>query len=41
LVERLGHRVILFEGGYDNIKITTQEDMLFAEQILLGRGKNL
>lgn len=43
LVERLGIPVKLVEGGYNNIKITTPEDLDFAEWIrkkkhLLGEG---
>jgi 2-C-methyl-D-erythritol 4-phosphate cytidylyltransferase len=34
LVERLGVRVRIVEGSYDNIKITTQEDLDLAELIL-------
>lgn len=34
VVERYGKRVYLYEGSYENIKITTKEDMLTAEQIL-------
>lgn len=37
LVERLGHKLKLVMGGYDNIKITTREDLLIAEGILAGR----
>lgn len=37
LVERLGVPVAVIRGSYDNIKITTQEDLLFAEAILRGR----
>ncbi len=37
LVERLGVPVSVIMGSYDNIKITTQEDLLFAEAILKGR----
>jgi 2-C-methyl-D-erythritol 4-phosphate cytidylyltransferase len=37
LVERLGVPVSVIMGSYDNIKITTQEDMLFAEAILKRR----
>jgi 2-C-methyl-D-erythritol 4-phosphate cytidylyltransferase len=33
LVERLGHPVTLIEGNYANIKITTPEDLAFAEAI--------
>lgn len=38
LVERLGHKVLLFMGSYDNIKITTQEDIYIGEGIIKGRG---
>lgn len=34
LIERLGHRVKLTMGSYDNIKITTREDLILAEKIL-------
>lgn len=34
LVERLGIEVKVIEGDYDNIKITTKEDLLFAQEIL-------
>lgn len=37
LVERLGYRMKLVMGAYDNIKITTQEDLVFAEGILKAR----
>lgn len=33
LAERLGYKVKLVMGGYDNIKITTQEDLNIAEAI--------
>jgi len=33
LVERLGKKVKLVMGSYENIKITTREDLLFAEAI--------
>lgn len=33
LVERLGEKVKLVMGSYNNIKITTQEDLVFAEAI--------
>ena len=41
LVERLNHRVKLYMGSYDNIKITTPGDLALAEillKILLKRG---
>ena len=34
LLERIGEQVVIIEGNYDNIKITTQEDLYFAEAIL-------
>lgn len=37
LVERLGHDVFIEEGHYDNIKLTTPEDLFFAEAILRKR----
>ena len=36
-VERLGKEVYLTEGSYENIKITTPEDLLLAEAILRKR----
>ncbi|MGE7907913.1 2-C-methyl-D-erythritol 4-phosphate cytidylyltransferase [Peribacillus sp. NPDC094092] len=41
LLERIGEQVVIIEGNYDNIKITTQEDLYFAEAILhkQQRGK--
>ena len=38
LVENIGGRVEIVLGSYENIKITTQEDILFAEMILKKRG---
>ena len=34
LVERIGYNVKMIEGSYNNIKLTTQEDLEFGEQIL-------
>ena len=34
LLERQGQKVVIIEGDYDNIKITTKEDLIFAEVIL-------
>jgi 2-C-methyl-D-erythritol 4-phosphate cytidylyltransferase len=34
LVERLSIPITMVEGDYDNIKLTTQEDLFFAEAIL-------
>lgn len=38
LVEKIGVSVSVTEGNYENIKITTKEDILFAEVILKKRG---
>ena len=38
LVERLGVKVAVAEGSYENIKITTPEDLLLAEKICADRG---
>ncbi|RAN85851.1 2-C-methyl-D-erythritol 4-phosphate cytidylyltransferase, partial [Bacillus sp. SRB_28] len=37
LVERLDHPVTIVEGDYDNIKLTTPEDLYFAEAIMKKR----
>lgn len=34
LAERLGYRVKIIEGSYENIKITTAEDLLIGETII-------
>jgi 2-C-methyl-D-erythritol 4-phosphate cytidylyltransferase len=39
LVERMGVRVKIIMGSYDNIKITTPEDLIVAEAILKNRKK--
>ncbi len=39
LVERAGGTVLMFEGPRDNIKITTPEDVAFAEAVLAQRGE--
>lgn len=39
LVEWLGHPVHVFQGPMENIKITTPEDLVFAESILGKRKK--
>jgi 2-C-methyl-D-erythritol 4-phosphate cytidylyltransferase len=33
MVERLGYKVRLYMGSYDNIKITTPEDLVLAELV--------
>lgn len=35
--ERAGHKIFLLEGRYDNIKITTPEDLIIAEALLRHR----
>lgn len=37
MIEALGHPVHLFMGSYDNIKVTTPEDLHIAEAILRSR----
>jgi 2-C-methyl-D-erythritol 4-phosphate cytidylyltransferase len=37
LVERIGQDVIIVEGNYNNIKLTTPEDLFFAEAIIRKR----
>jgi 2-C-methyl-D-erythritol 4-phosphate cytidylyltransferase len=37
VAERAGYPVSLFEGSYENIKITTHEDLVFAEALLKSR----
>ena len=39
LVESLGYKVKVYPGSYDNIKVTTPEDMALAEAILKSREK--
>ncbi len=38
LVERLGIAVTVAEGSYENIKITTPEDLILAENLCKSRG---
>jgi len=37
MVEKLGHDVKLYMASYENIKITTPEDLALAEIILRNR----
>jgi 2-C-methyl-D-erythritol 4-phosphate cytidylyltransferase len=37
VAERAGHVISLFEGSYENIKITTPEDLIIAEALLNNR----
>ncbi|MCA6073957.1 2-C-methyl-D-erythritol 4-phosphate cytidylyltransferase [Fulvivirga sedimenti] len=39
VAEKLGHKISLFEGSYENIKITTPEDLVVAEALLAERKK--
>ncbi|RDU34884.1 2-C-methyl-D-erythritol 4-phosphate cytidylyltransferase [Neobacillus piezotolerans] len=39
LVERLPHPVAIVQGDYNNIKLTTREDLVFAEAILRQRDR--
>ncbi len=39
MVELLGHEVKLFMGSYENIKVTTPEDIVIAEAILRSRSE--
>ena len=34
VVELLGHKVVVAQGRYENIKVTTPEDLIFAENLL-------
>ena len=40
VVELLGHKVVVALGRYENIKITTPEDLLFAENLLAQQEKD-
>ena len=39
LAERAGYKVKLLEGRYDNIKITTEDDLVYAQYLLQERVK--
>ncbi|HRW99779.1 MAG TPA: 2-C-methyl-D-erythritol 4-phosphate cytidylyltransferase, partial [Cyclobacteriaceae bacterium] len=39
VAEHGGHSISLFEGSYENIKITTAEDLVIAEALLANRNK--
>jgi 2-C-methyl-D-erythritol 4-phosphate cytidylyltransferase len=34
VAERAGNIISLFEGSYENIKITTQEDLIVAKALM-------
>jgi 2-C-methyl-D-erythritol 4-phosphate cytidylyltransferase len=38
VAERAGHTISLFEGSYENLKITTQEDLIIAEALLKAKS---
>ena len=38
VAERAGHIISLFEGSYENIKITTSEDLIVAEALMKQRS---
>jgi 2-C-methyl-D-erythritol 4-phosphate cytidylyltransferase len=40
LVEALGYKVRIYMGSYDNIKVTTSEDVVLAETILRKRNES-
>jgi 2-C-methyl-D-erythritol 4-phosphate cytidylyltransferase len=39
MVEQIGHKVKLYTGSYDNIKITTPDDLAMAEVLLKKYGR--
>ena len=41
MVESLGHTVKMFLGSYENLKVTTPEDLAVAEVFLRARDKVL
>ncbi|EQA4762137.1 2-C-methyl-D-erythritol 4-phosphate cytidylyltransferase [Staphylococcus pseudintermedius] len=40
LIEAYGQRIYMVEGDYDNIKLTTEEDLTYAEAILEKRSRH-
>jgi len=40
LAEHFGAKVKVIEGSYSNIKITTEEDLLFVQMLTLDKGYN-
>ena len=38
-LERMGARPVITEGSFENIKITTPADLLYAQAILEGRSQ--
>ena len=41
LVEKIGHPIKMIMGSYDNIKITTPEDLIIAESLLKDKDVKL
>lgn len=41
LVEKIGHKVTMIQGSYENIKITTPEDLFIGEAILKKRQSKI
>jgi len=41
VVERAGHIITLFDGSYENLKITTPVDLVVAEAIIQSRKRKL
>ena len=41
VAEQSGYVISLFEGSYENIKITTQEDLIIAEALLSVKSKSI
>jgi len=39
VAEHAGHLISLFEGSYENIKVTTSEDLVVAEALIAARKK--
>ena len=39
MVESLGHPVKMFFGSYQNLKVTTQEDLTIVEALLRERAR--
>ena len=39
MVEALGHPVRMFQGSYENIKVTTADDLIVAESFLRARSR--
>ena len=39
MVESLGHKVRMFLGSYENLKVTTPEDLVVVEAVMRGRIK--